>query len=97
VTLPGESWRISKIANEARRAIESLDLEAQERILIELEGLQANPFLGDVKRIKGKMDIYRLRSGRFRVYFRIIAVSRSIEILLFDQRGAIKDKDIQRL
>jgi len=97
VTSSGESWRISKIANEARRAIESLDLDTQERILTELEGLQANPFLGDVKRIKGKKDIYRLRSGRFRIYFRIILLSRSIEILLFDQRSAIKDKDIQRL
>jgi len=27
----------------------------------------------------------------------MISVSRSIEILLFDQRGAIKDKDIQWL
>ena len=26
-----------------------------------------------------------------------IRLSRSIEILLFDKRGAIKDKDIQRL
>ena len=97
MTSPGESWRISKIANEARRAIESLDLDTQERILTEVAGLQANPFLGDIKRIKGKKDIYRLRSGRFRVYFRIIAASRLIEILLFDQRGAIKDKNIQRL
>jgi mRNA-degrading endonuclease RelE of RelBE toxin-antitoxin system len=95
--LPEESWRISKIANEARRAIESLDLDAQERILKELEGLQADPFSGDVKRIKGKKDIFRLRSGRFRIYFRIIPLSRSIEILLFDQRGAIKIKNLQRL
>ena len=42
-------------------------------------------------------DISRLRFSRFRVYFRMISVSRSIEILLFDQRGAIKDKDIQWL
>jgi len=97
VTSPGESWRISKIANEARRAIESLDLETQERILTEIESLQANPFLGDVKRIKGKRGIYRLRSGRFRVYFRIIVALRSIEILLFDQRSSIKNKNLQRL
>lgn len=58
MTSPGESWRISKIANEG---------------------------------------IFRLRSGRFRIYFRIILATRSIEILLFDKRGAIKDKDIQRL
>jgi len=66
-------------------------------ILTELEVLQADPFWGDVKRIKGKKDIYRLRSGRFRIYFRIIPSSHLIEILLFDQRGAIKDKNVQRL
>jgi mRNA-degrading endonuclease RelE of RelBE toxin-antitoxin system len=95
--LPEGSWRISKIANVARRAIEAFDLETQERILTELEGLQTDPFSGDVKRIKGKKDVLRLRSGRFRVYFRIIPLSRSIEILLFDQRGAIKSKNIQRI
>ena len=97
MTSPGGSWRISKIANVARRSIESLDLESQEKILTELEVLQADPFSGDVKRIKGKKDIYRLRSGRFRIYFRIIPSSRLIEILLFDQRSAIKDKNVQRL
>ena len=97
MTSHGESWRISKIANEARRAIESLDLETQERILTELEGLQTDPFSGHVKKIKGKKDIFRLRSGRFRVYFRIVSSSRSIEILLFDLRGAIKNKTLERL
>lgn len=97
MTLPEGSWRISKIANEARRAIDSLDLETQERILTELDGLQADPFSGDIKRIKGKKNIFRLRSGRFRIYFQILFSSRSIEVLLFDQRGAIKNKDLQRL
>lgn len=97
MTSPGESWRISKVANQARRTIESLDLDTQERILAELEGLLADPFSGDIKRIRGKKNIYRLRFGRFRVYFRTITASRSIEILFFDQRGAIKDKNVQRL
>ena len=95
--MPERSWRISKIANVARRAIESLDLDLQERILAELENLLANPFSGDIKRIKGKEDIFRLRLGNFRVYYRIIMSTHSIEILLFDQRGAIKKKNLQRL
>ena len=94
---PGRSWHISKIANVARRAIESLDLDLQGRILAELEKLQTNPFSGDIKRIKGKEDIFRLRLGSFRVYFRIITPTHSIEILLFDQKGAIKKKNLQRL
>jgi mRNA-degrading endonuclease RelE of RelBE toxin-antitoxin system len=66
-------------------------------VLRELEALHADPFAGDVKRIKGKRDIFRLRIGRFRAYFRAAFPERSIEILLFDDRGAIKNKDIQRL
>ena len=97
MTSAEENWCIGKIANTARRSIESLDLETQEKILAELEGLQTDPFSGDVKRIKGKKDIFRLRSGKFRVYFRVLFSSRLIEILLFDQRGAIKDKNVQRL
>ena len=97
MTSPEKSRRISKIANVARRAIESLDLDLQGRILAELENLQANPFSGDLKRVKGKEDIFRLRLGSFRVYYRIIKSAHSIEILLFDQRGAIKKKNLQRL
>jgi mRNA-degrading endonuclease RelE of RelBE toxin-antitoxin system len=67
VTSPGGGWRISKIANSARRAIESLSPEMQEKILEELDELQKNPFSGDVKKIKGQEDIFRLRSGRFRI------------------------------
>lgn len=94
---PGEGWRISKIANEARRAIEALDLEIHESIMAELEGLQRSPFSGSVKKIKGKKDIFRLRFGSFRIYFRIVFSSRCLEILLFDQRGAIKKKTLERL
>jgi mRNA interferase RelE/StbE len=97
VTSPERSWRISKIANVVKRAIESLDLDLQGRILAELENLQANPYSGDIKRVKGKENIFRLRLGSFRVYYRIITSAHSIEILLFDQRGAIKKKNLQRL
>ena len=44
------------ISNEARRAIESLDLDAQERILAALESLQTDPFSGDVKSSRAKRE-----------------------------------------
>lgn len=93
----GKGWCINKIANRARRAIESLDLEAQEKILDQLDRLQKDPFSGDVKKIKGQEDIFRLRLGSYRIYFRVTFSSRSIEILVFDPRGAIKNKTFKRL
>lgn len=97
MTLPGKNWHINKIANRARRAIESLKLEAQEKILEELDRLQNDPFSGNVRKIKGEEDIFRLRMGSYRIYFKVVFSSRSIEILLFDHRGAIKNKKIKRL
>jgi len=97
VSSPGKTWRISKIANQARRAIEALDLDTQGKILRELDSLQSSPFSGDIKKIKGKNDIYRVRMGSFRIYFRIVLASREIEILVFDQRGSIKDKTLKRI
>ena len=94
---PAGNWRISKIANEARKAIGSLDLETQELVLIKLEWLQTNPFAGDIKKIKGKKDIYRLRVQSLRIYFRLNMSLRTIEILLIDKRGQIKDRSIERL
>ena len=86
MTSPERSRRISKIANVARRAIESLDLDLQGRILAELESLQANPFSGDIKRVKGKEDIFRLRLGSFRVYYWII--TSTLQDIITGQKSA---------
>jgi mRNA-degrading endonuclease RelE of RelBE toxin-antitoxin system len=90
-------WSITKIARTAAGKIESLDLKFQEKVLLRLDELQANPYQGDIKKIQGKFNIYRIRIGEYRLYFRMIPESRSIEILLFESRGAIKRKTIQGL
>jgi mRNA-degrading endonuclease RelE of RelBE toxin-antitoxin system len=90
-------WTIAKIAKTAAARIESLDPKLQEKVLLRLDELQANPYQGDIKKIEGKFDIYRLRMGEYRLYFRLILECRTIEILLFENRSAIKKKTIQRL
>lgn len=90
-------WVISKIANSAKGNIESLDMGLQEKILIRLEYLQLNPFSGNVAKVHGKKNIFREKIGDYRFYFRIFPKTRKIEILLFDYRGKIKKKTIQRL
>jgi len=77
--------------------MESLDRRLQQKTLLLLDELQTNPYRGDVKKVQGKFDIYRLRIGEYRLYFRLIPESRTIEILLFESRGTIKKKTIQRL
>ncbi len=66
-------------------------------MLHELEALELNPYGCDIKKIKGKTNIFRGRIGNYRYYFRLISSLKSIEILLFETRGNIKQKNIQRM
>jgi len=88
---------IRKISNSARKNIEDLDYEDQQKIIARLESFQENPFKGEVKKVKGKENIFREKIDDNRLYFRIIPESKTIDILLYDYRGRIKKKTIQRL
>lgn len=97
MTSQRKRWVISKIANSARKSIEALDINTEEKILTRLECLQLNLFSGDVRKVQGKKNIYREKTKNYRFYFKAIPKLRSIEILLFEYRGKIKKKTVQRL
>ena len=97
MTSKKERWVISKISNSARKNIEALDMRVQEKIISRLEHLQENPFGGELRKVQGKKGIFREKADDYRLYFRIFPESRTVEILLFDYRGKIKKKTIQRL
>lgn len=90
-------WTITRIASSAYNNILSLDIKYQELVEKKLDSLQDNPYEGDIKKIQGKKNIYRSRIGDYGFYFRTFPESKSIEILLFEHRGDIKKKAIQRL
>lgn len=97
MTSQKKSWRIRGVANSAVKNLHKLDLKTQEALLIKMECLEFDPFLGDIKKIQGKNDIYRLRVDDQRVYFRLCQTDKTIEILVIDNRSGIKGKKIQRL
>ena len=90
-------WKITKISNRARKNIEALELNSQKSLLNHFDKLQNNLSQEDIKKVEGKKNIYRGRTGSVRYYFRIISETKSIEILMVDSRGQIKKKSIQRL
>ncbi|MFQ6084456.1 MAG: type II toxin-antitoxin system RelE/ParE family toxin [Candidatus Aminicenantia bacterium] len=92
-----KKWRITKIANRARKNIEALEIKFREEVIEKFEHLQDNPFKNDIKKVEGKKNIYRGRIGDYRYYFRTSPQSRSIEILAFEHRGRVKKKTIKRL
>jgi mRNA-degrading endonuclease RelE of RelBE toxin-antitoxin system len=90
-------WKITKISNSARKAVDSLESNAQKALITHLELLQTKPYQSGIEKIEGKKNIYRSRAGDIRCYFRMIAETKAIEILMVDFRGKIKRKSIQRL
>ncbi|MFH2043250.1 MAG: hypothetical protein ABIJ35_12095 [Acidobacteriota bacterium] len=97
MTSKKSEWKITKIANSARKNIDTLDIEKQKILLTHFYSLQNNPFHKNIKKVEGKKNIYRGRMGDVRYYFRIISETKSIEILMVNFRGQIKKKIIQRL
>jgi len=72
VTSKTKKWRITKIANSARKNILDLEQKLQEEVLHQLGMLEINPNVCDIKKIAGKKNIYRGRIGNCRLYFRLI-------------------------
>lgn len=90
-------WKITKISNSAKKNIDALDSNSRKALIKNLDALQNNPYQKNIKKVEGKKNIYRGRMGDVRYYFRMISVTKSIEILMVDFRGQIKRKSIQRL
>lgn len=61
----------------------------QERIAQELKGLLVIPPRGDIKPMKGRQGLYRLRIGNYRVLFEIQHSEKVIYIQAVDFRGGI--------
>ena len=65
-------------AKQARKALARLDVPTRRRVR---QGIHKLPE-GDVKRLKGYTDLYRLRIGDWRILFTMIANDISVEDVL---------------
>lgn len=73
----------------AIKFIAKLDKTSQERIVSGLKGLSSIPPQGDIKGLKGHVDLYRLRIGSFRVIFNIDHQEHVVFIQAIGNRGDI--------
>lgn len=63
-------WRI-ELAGQAERQLRKLALPVRERIAQAIDGLEADPFGGDVKKLAGSEQLWRLRVGSYRIVYEI--------------------------
>lgn len=77
------NWTVH-LADESVKQLRAIPPDRRRRILDDIRTLEEDPFRGLVKPLKGKgfKGLYRKMSGRYRIIFRAIHASRTVEVLL---------------
>lgn len=57
-----------------------------ERILFIIESLSANPYFGDIKKMKGEENTWRRRVGSYRIFYEIISQLKIINVFYIERR-----------
>jgi len=64
----GKRWRL-RVAKRVERKLRKFPAVDRDRILETLEGMQQNPFAGDMVRLTSQPSTWRRRVGDYRIFF----------------------------
>ncbi len=81
-----DAWRV-ELTPAARRDLRRLDSQIRRRVIDALDGLSAQPPRGDVRRLTGINEEWRLRVGDWRVRFTREQATYTVYILRVLPRG----------
>lgn len=74
---------------KVKKFISELNQSQRDRIKGKLLSFAKNPFTGDIKKVKGKEDVFRLRIGDDRVLYILDNKEKSIYVVKIDKRSRI--------
>jgi len=75
------------VARSARKYLQSLPMNAAERILTNIEALEANPRPYRCKKLSGTANLWRLRVGDYRVIYKIDDKNQKVDISVIRHRS----------
>lgn len=84
----GTPWTVI-IQEKEKRYLAKLPRRERERILDGMLALSADPLAGDVVKLKGNLEGYRLRVGRWRILFAVDVEAHKIIIAGIGPRGDV--------
>lgn len=73
------TWKLS-ITGPAQKDFQKLPQKDRERVKTTLIAMQADPFQGDLKRLKGKATAWRRRVGNYRIIYDLYFDERRIVV-----------------
>ena len=81
-------WEV-RLSKDALRYLSRLEEKRRRMLRRVLEEFQENPFIGDVKPIKGRPGTYRRRVGSYRIIYSVDYEDHIIRVLKVGTRGDI--------
>jgi mRNA interferase RelE/StbE len=81
-------WQV-EFTRSAQRDLRRLDPQVRRRVVAALDGLRSEPAQGDIRKLKGIDDEWRLRVGDWRVRFRRDRGRGLVEVVRVLPRGRV--------
>ncbi len=82
-----QPWQVIVLAR-AKKRLQKMPQQERERFVMAFRQLQADPFLQDIRQLKGRPE-YRLRIGSWRALVRIDQESKTVYITELGPRGDV--------
>jgi len=79
------NW-IVLVAERARKELAKFPKPDRDRILEIIQGLQVNPYEGDIEKMEGEEFVWRRRMGSYRIFYEIYPSKRLINVFRVERR-----------
>lgn len=80
------SWQLY-IANQARKSLLRLPKDSADRLLSALDEIGEDPYIGDIKKVKGEVDTWRRRVGRYRITYEVLVGDKTIKVTTIEMKS----------
>ena len=73
------NWQLY-IANQARKSLLRSSKDSADRLLMALDEISNDPYGGDIRKVKGEVNTWRRRVGRYRITYEILVSDKAIKV-----------------
>lgn len=82
-----ENWELH-IDSAVLKALKKIPKKQQEAVLIAIKILEANPYFGDIQKMKGEENSWRRRIGSYRIFYKIKSDAKIILVFWLERRSS---------
>lgn len=80
-----KKWEL-RIREKIWKDIKKFPEKAREKLILVIENLPINPYLGNIQKIKNQENIWRKRFGVYRIFYEIVSNDKVIYVFRIERR-----------